>query len=69
MNLIELFVCAILPPCATDLVVILTSVNPPTVPPKLNVEAPLEASLFVTIYSKIIMLPSVTDLPKIPSPK
>ncbi len=38
-------------------------------PDNVNEEAPLAASLFVTMYSNITMLPSSTAFPKTSSPK
>ena len=46
-----------MPPCDTELVVIETSVKPPTLPCKAKVFAPFESVLLVTIYSKVIKLP------------
>ena len=69
MCLIESFVSPSEPPCEFETVEIVTSVNPPILPDKLNELAPFETFLFVTIYSNITILPSANALPFTPSPK
>ena len=69
LNLIESFVCASDPLAALPVVVIVTSEKPSMSPDKVNVLAPLASVLFVTIYSKTIILPSTGFLPRTPSPK
>ena len=69
MNLILSLVSASAPPCDAEFVVIVTSVNPPTLPESVNELAPLDSVLLVTMYSKITILPSFTAAPVTPSPK
>ena len=67
--LIDSFVSALAPPCELDTVEIVTSVNPPMLPDKLNALAPFDSVIFVTMYSNITILPSANFLPFTPSPK
>ena len=69
LYLILSFDCGSEPPWALEEVDIDTSEKPPIVPDNVNEEAPFASVLLVTIYSKVIMFPSDTDLPKTPSPK
>ena len=69
LYLIDSFVWASAPPWALETVVIVTSVNPPTLPDNVNVEAPFASALLETMYSKITILPSDKDWPTTPSPK
>ena len=57
------------PPCADELVVIETFVKPSIDPVNVNVEAPLDSVLFVTMYSSMTILPSDKFCPSTPSPK
>ena len=63
LNLIDSFDWPSDPPWADELVVIVTSLKPPTLPDNVNVEAPFASVLFVTMYSKITILPSSKDFP------
>ena len=69
LNRIDSFVCPTEPPCAEELVVIVTFVNPSIEPDREKELAPFASIVFVTIYSKITMLPSANDWPIVPSPK
>ena len=69
LYLIDSLDCASEPLAAFDVVVIVTFEKPPISPDNSNALAPLASVLFVTIYSKIIILPSIGFLPKMPSPK
>ena len=69
MCLIEAFDSPKAPPCEFETVAIVTSENPPILPDKVNELAPFETVMFVTIYSKITIIPSDNALPFTPSPK
>ena len=69
LYLIDSFVCGSAPLAAFDVVVIVTFEKPSMSPDKVNELAPLASVLFVTIYSKITILPSTGFLPSMPSPK
>ena len=69
LNLIDSFSSSSDPPWAFDLVVMVTFENAPILEPNSNLLAPLASSWFVTIYSKITMLPSSNLFPITPSPK
>ena len=69
LNLIDSFDSGSEPPWAFELVTTDTSEKPPTELETLKAEAPFASSLFVTMYSKITMLPSDNFLPNISSPK
>ena len=57
------------PPTAAASVVTTMPVSPAIEDGAVNVDAPLAAVLFVTTYFRVIILPSVIDLLKTPSPK
>ena len=57
LNRIDSFDSACAPPWAFEFVVTVKLENPPIVVTGVNVEAPLAASTFVTIYSNITILP------------
>ena len=69
MNLTDSLSSASAPPWELELVVMVTSENPSIFPDNVNALAPFELVVLVTIYSKIIILPSSNFLPVTPSPK
>ena len=69
LNLILSFDSASLPPCDTEEVETVMFENNPMLPAGVNVLAPLDNALLVTIYSIITILPFDNFLPSIPSPK